>query len=386
MRAPARRINVLDRREFLSAAAAAALVAAPMSRAAAPKRAFSEQAYSKAIVIDGLGGPGGYDPDLAPDAGLSPSMLEDVKVSGVTAVNLTVNSVGNGPGKFEETVATIAFSEAQIAQHPDRFMKVLAARDIAAAKPSGRLGLIYGFQDTSMLDGDLSRLAMFHGLGVRIVQPVYNRRNLMGDGCLEPANGGLSTLGRELIAELNKLKILVDFSHAGSRTQSEGIAASKAPMAITHTGCRALVDVPRNTHDSELKALADRGGVAGIYFMPFLRASGQPHAEDLIRHLEHAVNVCGEDHVGLGTDGGISGIKLDQKYAEFQRKFFEERQKAGIAAPGEAADVFNLVPEYNDPRRFFTLANDLADRGWQAKRIEKVLGANFVRLFGEVWA
>ncbi|MGH8237000.1 MAG: dipeptidase [Steroidobacteraceae bacterium] len=376
---------MLDRREFLSSAVAAALAAAPIARAAAAKRGFTEQAYSKAIVIDGLGGPGGYDPDLAEDAGLSPAMLADVKASGVTAVNLTVSSVGNGPGKFEQTVGGIAYSEQMIADHPDHFLKVLAARDLTAAKSSGRMGLIYGFQDTSALDGKLDRLKLFHALGVRIIQPVYNRRNLMGDGCLEPADGGLSTLGRELIVEINKLKILLDLSHAGARTQAEGIAASKSPMAITHTGCRALVDVPRNTHDRELKALADRGGVVGIYFMPFLRASGQPHAEDLIRHLEHALNVCGEDHVGLGTDGGISGIKLDEKYAAFQRKFFEDRHKAGIAAPGEAADVFNLVPEYNDARRFFTLANDLTDRGWPAKRVEKILGANFVRLFGEVW-
>ena len=156
-------------------------------------------------------------------------------------------------------------------------------------------------------------------------------------------------------------------------------------MAITHTGCRALVDVPRNTHDSSLKALADRGGVAGIYFMPFLRASGQPHADDLIRHLEHAVNVCGEDHVGLGTDGGISGIELNEAYAKSQREFFEARAKQGIAAPGEAADIFNLVPEYNEPRRFKTLADDLSRRGWSSSRIEKVLGQNFTRLFGEVW-
>jgi membrane dipeptidase len=376
---------VLDRREFLSSAVAAALAASPIARAATPKRSFSEQAYSKAIVIDALGGPGGFEPDLPEGSGMSAKSLADVKASGVTAANLTVNSVGNGPGKFEQTVAGIAYSEKMIVDHPDHFMKVLTARDLATAKATGRMGLIYGFQDTSALDGELSRLAMFHGLGVRIVQPVYNRRNLMGDGCLEPADGGLSTLGRELIAEINKLKILLDLSHAGARTQAEGIAASKAPMAITHTGCRALVDVPRNTHDRELKAVADRGGVVGIYFMPFLRASGQPHAEDLIRHLDHAVNLCGEDHVGLGTDGGISGIKLDAKYAEFQRKFFEERQKAGIAAPGEAADVFNLVPEYNDERRFFTLANDLSEHGWPAKRIEKILGANFARLFGEVW-
>ena len=173
---------MLDRREFLSSAAVAALAAVPLARAAVPKRGFAEQAYAKAIVIDGLGGPGGYDLDLPADAGLSPSMLADVKASGVTAVNLTVNSVGNGPNKFEETVAGIAFSEKQIADYPDYFMKVLAARDLTAAKASGRMGLIYGFQDTSALDGDLQLLAMFHGLGVRIVQPVYNRRNLMGDG------------------------------------------------------------------------------------------------------------------------------------------------------------------------------------------------------------
>ena len=376
---------MLDRRKFLTSTAALALVASPALRAAAPKRGFAESAYAKAIVIDGLGGPGGYDPDLPPDAGLSPSMLADVKSSGVTALNLTVNSVGNGPRKFEETVETIGYAEKQITEHPDYFMKVLNARDLNTAKASGRMGLIYGFQDTSALDGQLDRMTMFHGLGVRIVQPVYNRRNLMGDGCLEPANGGLSTLGRELIAEIDKLKILLDLSHAGPRTQAEGIAASKAPMAITHTGCRALVDVPRNTYDSELKALANRGGVVGIYFMPFLRASGQPHGEDLIRHLEYAVNICGEDHVGLGTDGGISGIKLDEKYAKVQREFVEGRQKAGIAAPGEDPNVFNLLPEYNDARRFFTLANDLSDRGWSAKRIEKILGANFARLFGEVW-
>jgi membrane dipeptidase len=380
-----RRTNVLDRREFLSSAVVAALAASATARAAAPKRAFSEQAYAKAIVIDALGGPGGFEPDAPPDAGLSAAALADVKASGVTAVNLTVGSVGNGSGRFEETVTNIAYSDAEITRHPEHFLKVLTTRDLTAAKTSARMGLIYGFQDTSPLDGQLDRLTVFHGLGVRIVQPCYNRRNLMGDGCLEPSNGGLSKLGYDLVAEINKLRILLDLSHAGARTQSEAIAASKAPMAITHTGCRALVDVPRNTYDSELKAVADRGGVVGIYFMPFLRASGQPHAEDLIRHLEHAVNVCGEDHVGLGTDGGISGIKLDEKYAEFQRKFYQDRAKAGIAAPGEAADVFNLVPEYNDARRFFTLANDLSDRGWNSRRIEKILGANFARLFGEVW-
>lgn len=375
---------MLTRRETILFSLAG-LLCRPTASAAAGATGFAHQQYAGAMVIDALGGPGGFDPNEPDDAPLSPKFIADVRASGVTAVNVTVNEPGNGPNRFEKTVSGIASMEHEIAAHPDVFMKVLRAIDLTEAKATHRMGLIFGFQDASMLEGDLTRLAIFYDLGVRISQPTYNRRNLMGDGCLEPSDGGLSRLGREFIAEMNRLHMLLDLSHAGPRTISEGIAASTEPMAITHTGCRALVDVPRNTYDSSLKALADRGGVLGIYFMPFLRASGQPHADDLIRHLEHAVNACGEDHVGLGTDGGVSGIELNEAYAKFQRKFFADRTKAGIAAPGEAADVFNLIPEYNVPRRFETLANDLAHRGWTEDRIEKILGKNFARLFSEVW-
>jgi membrane dipeptidase len=293
--------------------------------------------------------------------------------------------VGNGPDRFEKTIRAIALIERELAAHPDAFMKSLRGSDLAAARDSRRMGLIFGCQDTSMLEGDLARLALFHGLGVRIAQPTYNLRNLMGDGCLEEADGGLSRLGYQFVSEVNRLRIVLDLSHAGRKVISQGIQASKAPMAITHTGCRALVDLPRNTDDASLKSLADRGGVAGIYFMPFLRASGQPRADDVIRHLEHAVNVCGEDHVGLGTDGYISGIEINDAFRESIRKSVEARRKAGISAPGESADVVNLIPEYNEPRRFLRLADDLAKRGWPEARIEKILGANFARLFGEVW-
>jgi membrane dipeptidase len=346
----------------------------------------SASRYAGAMVIDALGGPGVDDPSAADDAPLSAKALADAKASGVTAVNVTVNQVGNGPDRFEKTIDNIASVEFEIAAHPDRFLKVLRASDLTLAKSSGRMGLIFGFQDTSMLDGDLKRLEVFHNLGLRICQPTYNVRNLMGDGCLEPADAGLSNLGRQFIGEVNRLHILLDLSHAGRRTISEGIEAAKAPMAITHTGCRALADLPRNTDDSSLKALADKGGVVGIYFMPFLRTSGQPHAEDVALHLEHAVNVCGEDHVGLGTDGTISGVEINDAYRTHFRKSIEERQKAGISAPGESADVFTLIPEYNEPLRFLKLADDLVRRGWKPSRVDKILGANFARLFSEVWS
>ena len=346
---------------------------------------LSNEQYAGAMVIDALGGPGTNDPSIPDGMPLSAKDIADVRSSGVTAVNVTVNLPGNGSDRFEKTIENIASWEHELVAHPDMFLKVLNARDLTYAKSTHRMGLIFGCQDTTMLDGDLKRLATFYDLGVRICQPTYNRRNLMGDGCMETADGGLSRLGYEFVAEVNRLQMLLDLSHAGPRTIAEGIAASTAPMAITHTGCRALVDLPRNTSDGSLKALADRGGVAGIYFMPFLKAAGQPHAEDLIRHLEHAVDVCGEDHVGLGTDGPIGGAVINEAFIAAARKEHENRVNAGVAAPGETADVFTLIPEYNDPRRFKTLADDLAHRGWPSSRIEKILGKNFARLFTEVW-
>jgi len=184
---------------------------------------------------------------------------------------------------------------------------------------------------------------------------------------------------------LDKQRLLLDLSHAGPRTIAEGIAAARGPLAITHTACRALADLPRNTSDASLRALADKGGVAGIYFMCFLRTSGQPHAADLIRHIEHAVDVCGEDHVGLGTDGTISAMPLDDAFRSAHRDEVARRVKAGISAPGESPEVLNVIPEYNAPTRFLLLADELAGRGWPASRIEKLIGGNFARLFAEVW-
>jgi membrane dipeptidase len=376
---------MIGRRELIGGIAAAGLVNRWSFAAAAASAAYPRSRYDRAIVIDALGGLGEFNPDAPEDAPLSARALADARHSGVTVINFTINDVGNGPNKFMAAVKTIAELEHELLLHPDALMKILRGQDIQTAKTTKRLGIVYGCQDTTMLEADLKNLLVFADLGVRIVQPTYNIRNLMGDGCIEKADGGLSKMGYDFIAEMNRLKLLLDLSHAGPRTIAEGIAASKVPMAITHTGCRALVDLPRNTRDSELRALADRGGVVGIYFMPFLRESGQPHAEDLIRHIEHAVNVCGEDHVGLGTDGSISGVPLTDAYRAYFRKEEEARKKAGYGAPGESGDVLTIVPEYNDPLRFARLANDLTNRGWSNTRIDKLLGANFARLFAEVW-
>jgi membrane dipeptidase len=366
----------MHRREFLAAAAAAAL---PLPAFAQPR-----PRGPNAIRVDAMGGIDGFDEKegrLVPSARL----IEAVKAGSIHVVNQTVGEVGNGPDRFRLGVEGIASLDRLVADMPGLFAKALSVADIRAAKAAGKVAIVCNFQDTTPLEGDVSRVATFRALGLRVLQLTYNKRNLAGDGCLERSNAGLSDFGRQVIAEIERNRLLLDLSHSGQRTTAEGIAEAKRPPAITHTGCRDLVDLPRNQYDRELRALADKGGVVGIYLMPFLRAKGQPGREDLIRHIEHAVKVCGEDHVGIGTDNPLLGYTIDDAARKAQREFFEDRKKRGIAAPGEAADVFNLVEGYNEAPRFSRLADDLAARGWKGERIDKLLGGNWMRLFGAVW-
>jgi membrane dipeptidase len=374
----------MDRRVFLSLLGTGSAVGLMSSvRALAQTGAAVWPGYNRAVVIDSCGGPGTYESeDFAP---LTPAELDDVRTSGLTALNLTVGGVGSYARNYDETIRNVAYWNGQIAAHSDVLVQVLRATDIAAAKRNGRLGLIYGFQDATPIAEDLDRVDTFRDLGVRIFQLTYNRRNLVGDGCLEPGNAGLSEFGRKLIARLNERRLLVDLSHAGERTTLEAVDASRVPIAISHTGCAAVAANPRNKTDNELRKVAGRGGYVGIYLMPFLRREGQPMAVDLVRHLEPAIDICGEDHVGIGSDGNISPVAVT---AEFKKKFADEvndRRQRGISAPGEDPNVYTFVPDLNTPDRFARIADLLSMRNHSDTRIEKVLGGNFARLLHEVW-
>ena len=376
----------LTRRGFVRLAAAA-LGSVPAARLLAQAAGSGAAAGTRAFpfVVDACGGPG--DPSSEEGAALSARAIADVRASGVSAVNLTVGPVGERPSlaAFEGIFRDMAAWEKEIEAHPDALMRVRGAEDLDAAKSSGRLGLIFGLQDGVAFHDDLSRLETLHRFGIRIIQPTYNLRNLLGDGCLEPDGAGLSRAGHGAVERMNALRILLDLSHCGRRTTRDGLDASKRPPAFTHTGCASVTDHPRNKTDEELRMLADRGGVAGIYFMPYLRASGQPMAEDVVRHVERAVQVAGEDHVGIGTDGVISATDLTPEYKAQFRADIERRKKAGIGAPGEVPDVYPLIPDLNTPRRIQRLGELLLARGHSTARVEKIVGGNFARLFREVW-
>lgn len=365
----------LDRRRLVRNAALGALAAF-----AAPKLLAGDPSAlaPRPLVIDALSGLGRQGDPSGP---LPDAALDDAVASGVAAVNWTV-AFGLD---YEETIAGIADALGEIERHRDRLSLVRRASDLDEAWTNGKVGLILGFQNGAMMGGQLERLDAFHGLGVRVIQLTYNPRNQLGDGCTEPANQGLTPLGRQALERMNDLGILVDLSHCGQATTADGIRLSRMPVAITHAGCSALENHPRNKRDEELRALAERGGVFGVYWMPFLRHSGQPQAEDLLRHVEHALDVCGEDHVGIGSDLPLSPLTVNDAVRAAHRRDVEERRRLGISAPGEDPEVFLYLPDLNGRRRHLDLGELLLRRGHSTGRVEKILGRNFRRLFGDVW-
>lgn len=381
----------VSRREFSRLlAAAAAGSALPGHSIRVPAPAVSSPTgrwpgYDAAIVIDMLATAGPFNVPGWFDNPLTPAMVENAVRSGITAVNSTVSEITGGERAFELTVKNIAAWDHEFERHPNVFMQVRRSDDIREAKRLRKVGIMLGFQDTVAYADRIDRVDLFRRLGVRIVQLTYNGSNLVGDGCLVPQDGGLKPFGREVVTKLNELRTLIDVSHVGWQTTRDAIAASRAPVAATHSGAAAVNNVPRNKPDDILRALADRGGVIGVFMMPFLRAAGAPTADDFLRHLTHCLNVCGEDHVGIGSDLSITPLDLTPEFRALHAGFVRQRRARGISAPGEDENVFAYVPDFNTPRRIESVADRLAAAGHSAARIEKIIGGNWMRLLGEVW-
>jgi membrane dipeptidase len=302
-----------------------------------------------------------------------------IRESGVTALKSTL---GGAAGDFAMAVADIAAAEQLMEKRADLFLKVRTHNDFDRARKEQKLGVIYSFESANMLEDKVERIELFRQLGVRVMQLTYNRKTPFGIGCLDGETDGLTELGRKAIAKMNELGVAVDLSHSNTRTTAEGIVASTKPPLVTHAGCRAVYMHPRNKEDRELKALADKGGVVGIYMLPYIAASPkQPMLDNYMQHLEHALKVCGEDHVGVGSD--VPFFPVDDSDLEEMKKATEKRKTEGIAAPGEDRPTY--IPDLNTARKMELIADSLLKRGHKSAVVEKILGDNFKRVFGEIW-
>jgi membrane dipeptidase len=350
---------MLTRREFVAAAAPALMGLGRARQARAP-------------VIDGLG-------EIRPE--YDGQLLDEIRASGLTGCVVTAgNPALQGASAFTDMVAELGQYDRQVAAHPNR---LVVARDVAGldgAARAGRIGLVYYVQNATPIEDHVDRLSRLHELGIRIVQLTYNSRNLLGDGCLERTDAGLSRFGVEVVERLNALGMLVDVSHCGDATSLDAVTQSARPIAITHSGCRAVFDHPRNKPDALLRAMAERGGVIGIYQInPYLGPNERNTLDDYLAHVERAIRVAGIEHVGIGSDREYQTIPDTDD--ERERLRAELARLRPTTAAGFRWPFF--VAALNHPRRMETIAEALRRRGRSAREVELLMGANWRRLFAD---
>ena len=306
-------------------------------------------------------------------ANFGPEVFADMRRGGLTAANCTC-CIWEG---FRDTMSNVARWKRWFAEHSDLITQVHTTADIARAKREGKTGIVLGWQNLTGIEDQLGHLALFKQLGVGIMQIAYNTQNLVGTGCYESRDAGLSDFGHEVIAEMNRLDILCDLSHVGAKTSEDVIKASKQPCAYTHCLPAALKAHPRNKSDEQLRFIAGRGGFVGVtMFPPFLKRGTDATVDDYVEAIEYVIGLCGEDQVGFGTDftqgygpDFFDWITRDKGYARKLTEFGEIINPAGMR---EIKDYPNLSAA-------------MVKRGWKEARIRKVMGENWVRLLKEIW-
>jgi membrane dipeptidase len=301
------------------------------------------------------------------------SIFEDMRRGGITAANCTSSVWEN----FTDTMRNTAKWKTWLRENADLITQVYTTDDIRRAKQENKTGIILGWQNSTGLEDHADYLPLFHELGVRIIQLTYNTQNLVGSGCYESRDSGLSDYGRDVLAEMNRLGILCDLSHVGPKTSEDAIVASKQRVAYSHCLPAALKAHPRNKSDEQLRFIAERNGFVGVtMFPPFLKKGAAATVDDYVEAIEYVINLCGENIVGVGTD-------FTQGY---DQAFFDwiTHDKGHGRKLTEFGAVINPegMREIGD---FPNLTAAMQRRGWSEGRIRKVMGENWVQLLEDVW-
>lgn len=326
------------------------------------------------IVFDGLVLPNwGRDgrEHMRPD-GSERAVFEAMRRGGLTAANCSCSVWED----FEGTMRKIAMWKLWLRVHGDLIRLCRTTEDILAAKRESRTGIILGWQNTSAVEDQISSLELFHDVGVRVVQLTYNSQNLVGSGCYETTDSGLSDFGREVVSELNRLRMLIDLSHVGPKTIDDAIGFSKAPVCYSHVAPRTIKDHPRNKTDEQLKDIVAHGGFVGVtMFPPFTRHGSDSTLDDYIEAFEYVIAQIGEDAVGIGTDFGWRNPHQpvywthDKGYARQLADFGPKR----------------FPPDLEGYADYPNITRAMKARGWPAPLIRKVMGENWLGFLARVW-
>ena len=323
--------------------------------------------YADQIVIDGLIISRGWNDDS----------FEALAKSGYTGFNTSLDSKD-----LTSALESLAEWKSRIGDHPNRLMSARSAEDFITAKQENKVAVMFGFQNATMIEKSIDNLNTLYAEGTRWIQLTYNERNLLGDGCTERTNAGLSDFGIEAVQRMNELGIIVDLSHCGRQTTLDSIQFSKAGVSMNHTMCEALYkEHPRAKTDQQIRAMAEKGGVMGIICLGYMIGpdpGGQTTLETYIDHIDHAVNIAGIDHVGLAADFAIEGLEANGATREnwFVPRLSRFKPSYQVRWPP-------WIPELDRAERYQYVAKAMEKRGYKDEEIAKILGKNWLRYFNE---
>jgi membrane dipeptidase len=305
------------------------------------------------------------------------SDLQPYKDSGI---NIFHPAVGlGGPAAYDDALRFFALWDGFIADHDEYFMRVDSVADFARVKPSGKIGIILGLQNSEQFRKP-DDVDFFRSLGQRVSQLTYNSRNLIGNGSTERRDEGISDFGVAIIERMNKVGMAVDVSHCGDRTTLDAFELSKKPVLITHSNCRALVaGHPRLKTDEAIKKVGQTGSVMGITGVRMFVKGDEPTTiENVLDHFDYVAKLIGPEHLGVGSDIDLYGY--DKMPPELNKKL--RASYKGSYGFREKIDIEGI----NHPKRMFDLSEGLIRRKYSDRDIQGILGGNFVRVLSQIWS
>jgi len=325
--------------------------------------ARTQKLHSESIVVDSCNTAAMWDEDY---------ILNRLVPSGVNVIVKSVPDIGG----YQETAPQLAKMFSWMRRFDEHITRAVSMADIKSALPEGKISVIYGFQDCKPLDGNIDFLEIYYEMGIRVMQLTYNSRGYAGDGCLERNDGGLSNWGLKLVEKMNKLGMIVDLSHASSKTAAEILEASTKPVICSHSNCKALVNSPRNIEDDLVSRIAETNGYIGVTtFLAMVSEDWNrtPSLDEVIDHVDHVVKIAGSHCVGFGLDLPEGLTSRGYQSFDFAHSYpsWEQHSK-------------HLVREIESVRQAINLTRVLVNRDYSDSQIQAILGNNFLRVLEEV--
>ncbi|AOE85460.1 dipeptidase [Pseudomonas sp. TCU-HL1] len=304
----------------------------------------------------------------------SPELFQQMREGGLSAVHATIAYHETA----RETLSRIGEWNRRFEAFPELIRPVRQASDIRLAQQEGRVGIFFGFQNCSPIEDDIDLVEVFRQLGVFIMQLTYNNQSLLASGCYEREDTGISRFGRQVIAEMNRVGMLIDMSHSAERSTLEAIELSSRPVIISHANPTSFHAAKRNKSDAVLRGIAESGGLLGFSTYPFhLRGGSQCQLDEFCDMVARTADLMGIDHIGIGTD---LCQQQPLQVLEWMRNGRWSKAKDYGEGSADNADWPAPLHWFRDSRDFPVIAQGLRQRGFAEDEVRKIMGLNWLNL------